>query len=333
MFFLEAPMIDSSDWFVASGKSPVGPLTLDMVEEKIFEGTLTSTTKVWHKELGAWTHAGKVPETASLIDKVRLEKATMPKWMVVVDKKIKRDTEGPYSENEVEEKFSNQEFSDRTIFWTKGQEKWLPMSQIIELKVIYEKVLALRSSLPPEIDQWDDHPEIPDDHLPPPLHDDEETSLEHEALVTKNSTTQESSVRSTLGKLRSSEKKRSPESVLSDCLEDVFLNSKWLPTARIIVLELSKGIESGDSVKIDGVVEKLRLFLLNEASDVRCVNHPNMNSENLKRTSDALLSLVVMTEVKNKIEKFDPFFSMTKGAPSITATRTRALLSGAGKSD
>lgn len=316
-------MTSNIQWYVAQGKTPIGPLAFEDLKSQVVDGALTMKTKVWHKELGPWAYANRVPEVAALIAEVRLEQLAKPRWMVVADKKVKRETEGPFSDNDIEAKLVEGVLPEKAIFWTKGQEGWLTLDKIKDLVEAKLRAEAAKAARPPAIEDGPDIPEIPDEDGPPAIHDDEEAgpppSMPTPALAKKPIDRPFVPAPKVIV--------RKPTANLGKALAEVFAGSKWLPTVQVYVNELAKGIESGDAIKIDGAVDQIRLFLLREVQPDHSVRHPAMSESNLKSVSEHLHALVVDPGVKARVDKFDPFFSKNpEGAPSITATRTRSLL-------
>lgn len=311
-------------WFFASGKTPIGPLSFIELKTKAYDGFLTLKTKVWHKDLGNWTYANDVAEVSAMIVEITNERMSKPRWMVVIDKKAKREAEGPFSDIEVEKNLLNGVFLKETIYWRTGQEGWHKLEMIPELVEAKVRVDLARALRPPEIDETPEPEKIPDipDEEDHPFSDNENHSSQ------KNIDAR-SKPDSEIGTSGPSIKSRStsPEEVFVDALFAVFAGSRWLSTVQVFADQLSKGIHSGDAIKINGAVEKIRLFLLREVQPDRSARHPAMTHANLKFVSEELLALLLKPEVIGKVEKFDPFYNLDRDAvPSITATRMRALL-------
>ena len=309
-------------WYVASGKTAIGPLSFEDLKFQVVDGALTPSTKVWCKDLGPWVHANKVPEVAALIEQVLVEKRSKPRWMMVVDKKVKRETEGPFSDSDIEAKLVDGLRLDKAIFWTKGQEGWLALEKVKDLVECKARAEAIKGAHPPVIDDGSEIPEIPHEDEPPAIHDDDsEVSAATIALDVAAPLAPMS------GLPASQVFAQNPTADLAKGLDDVFATSRWLPKVQIFMKELDKGIDTGDAIKIDGAVEQIRLFLLREVQPDHSSRHPAMTEANLKLVSDLLQALVLDPIVKAKVQKFDPFFTRSPdGAPSITATRTRSLL-------
>lgn len=316
-------MSSNVQWFIALNKKPFGPLTVDDLESRISEGTLLASTKVWNSSMPKWVVASEVPEIEALRqvveEKERVRKA-LPRWLVVVDKKVKREHEGPLSENDIEVALIESRFLDNSLFWKKGQAQWLTLDKISELVKVRSRITAaIALTLSPS----GSPPALPDEPEIPPLHDDEPAAFQSAVILAETGpiAPNDEARQDNKGNTESS-----PQDDLNATLKDVFHESRWLATVEVFLLELEKGIERGDAIKIDGAVEIIRQFLLRESQSDRAPRHPSMRNDNLDAAANALITLVRKTEVKDRVSKFDPVFDPKGGSPSSIATRSRILM-------
>lgn len=291
-------------WFVADAGGSSPALSETEFIERVRIGLVINDTQVRREGLAEWVRFGDDIEAARIADFLLSEEV----WLIVLNKKVSRDPAGPYSQRKIATLLRDESARQDSLVWRKGLPGWERISACTEMQgatlLASEKILHAPSASPA------------DAVLPP--------AIFGAARAGSNSTA------GAVGALSTSESDPLGACLaLRGVLMGVFKDSGSAAPVDLMIGHVERGVSVGDPVMIDRALDAIRRFLLSEACSPNAGGeHPCMTEEGLRACAHALHALTDDADVIERVANFDQLFARERGfAPSITATRTRQMLS------